>query len=154
VLVEVSPEQRTLVLRAMWVVATAAGTETPTDTDRAALMAANTFVFRNADALEPDGLAPITPAELAAGIDDAAVAGHAAQFLTVMATVDGAADEQKIVTVEAFASALNVHADYIRQLGALAERNLQWLRADVQRQNLRSITGHDLDVSIDEWIVP
>jgi hypothetical protein len=154
VLVEVSPEQRTLVLRGMWTVATAAGTEAPSDADRAALVAANTFVFRNTDALDPDELAPITPAELAAATDDAGLADHVAQFLTVMATIDGTVDDAKIATVESFAAALGVHADYLRQLAALAQRNLQWLRVDVQRQNLRSITGHELDVSIDAWIVP
>ena len=153
-LVEVSPEQRDRVLQAMWSVATAAGAEPATDADRAALVAANTFVFRNVDAVDADALAPITPAELAAVIADARIADHVAQFLTVMATIDGTVDDAKIATVEAFARALDVHADYVRQLGALAERNLEWLRVDVQRQNLRSILGHDVDVSIDAWIVP
>jgi hypothetical protein len=138
----------------MWSVATAAGAEPPTDADRAALVAANTFVFRNADTFDPDGIAPITPAELGAVIGDADLADHVTQFLTVMATIDGTVDVQKIATVDAFARVLDVHADYVRQLGALAERNLQWLRVDVQRQNLRSITGRDLDISIDAWIVP
>jgi hypothetical protein len=52
VLVEVSPEQRTLVLRGMWTVATATGTEAPSDADRAALVAANTFVFRATELLD------------------------------------------------------------------------------------------------------
>jgi hypothetical protein len=138
----------------MWSVATAGGAETPTDADRAAVVAANTFVFRGADAVDADALTPITPAELAAAITDPTVADHVAQFLTVMATIDGTIDDDKIATVEAFAAALGVHADYVRQLGALAERNLQWLRVDVQRENLRSILGHDVEESIDAWIVP
>ena len=58
------------------------------------------------------------PPSSPAGSTTRPVADHVAQFLTVMATVDGTVDEQKIATVEAFASALDVHADYIRQLGA------------------------------------
>jgi hypothetical protein len=154
VLVNTTPEQRVPILRAMREVATGGESEEPSDADRAALVAASTYVFRNPEPMDPQALAPITPEQLSAAITDADLANHAAQFLTVMATIDGDVNQAKIATVLRYASALGVHEDYLRQLAELARNNLQWLIADVQRQNLRSITGRDLDVTIDAWIMP
>ena len=42
----------------------------------------------------------------------------------------------------------------MRQLTELGRQNLQWVAADVARQNLRSITGHVVKSSIDDWILP
>jgi hypothetical protein len=154
VLVSATPAQRDLILRAMREVATGDDREAITDADRAALVAANTYVFRNPEPIDPDALAPITPGELGTRLDDAEVANHAAQFLAVMATIDGTIDDAKIDTVLRYADAVGVREDYLRQLAALAQKNLKWLIADVQRQNLRSITGRDLDITIDAWILP
>ncbi|MGH9033777.1 MAG: hypothetical protein ACRDZV_16760, partial [Acidimicrobiia bacterium] len=121
----------------------------------AALVAAAVYLFRREDPLDPASLDAITPSELADAVSgDHALADHAAQFLTVMATIDVAVDDAKIETVLRFSNALGLDEDYLRQLAALAHGKLKWLLADVQRQNLLSVTGRELDVSEDAWILP
>jgi hypothetical protein len=152
--IDVKPEQAQLILGAMERVATAKGVETLSEADHAALAATHHYIFRATDPFDPGALPPTIPTVLAAALDDSAVADHAAQLLTVMAVVDGTVDEAKIEVVTEYAAALGVYADYVRQLSELGRRNLQWVAADVQRQNLRSITGRSLSVSIDDWILP
>jgi hypothetical protein len=154
VLVDASPTQADAILRAMRDVATARGTDALTDADRAALVGASTYVFRRPDPLDPDQLGAIEPSELrdVVGTDD--VGHHAVQFLTVMALVDGEVDEARITDVLRFAAALDVHEDSLRQLAALGRGRLRWLVADVQRQNLLSITGEHLRIDEDAWILP
>jgi hypothetical protein len=153
-LIDAKPEQAQLILGAMQQVATAHRTEPLTDADRVALTATHHYLFRSTDPLDPAALPDTIPIVLDAALDDPALADHAAQLLTVMAVVDGTVDDAKIEVVEEYASALGVAADYVRQLAELGRRNLQWVAADVQRQNLKSITGRALDVPIDEWIMP
>lgn len=152
-LIDVDDDQRRVLLGAMREVATGGDTEALTPVDRTTLIAANTYLFRSPDPLDVEALAAVTPPALAEAFTGGDV-DHAAQLLTVMAVVDGVVDDARIATVLRFADALGVDADYLHQLSALAEQNLKWLIADVQRQNLRSIVGHDLDMSVDEWIVP
>ncbi|HEX6310904.1 MAG TPA: hypothetical protein VF152_04710 [Acidimicrobiia bacterium] len=135
-------------------VATADGTKALTDADRAALVAAAVYLFRQDEPLDPDRLDRVTPAELADAVSDPELADHTAQFLTVMATIDIAVDDAKIETVQRFAAALGVHEEYLRELAALAEGKLKWLAADVQRQNLLSITGKEIDLGEDDWLLP
>ena len=153
-LIRATPEQASLILGAMRNVATARGAEPLTDADRAALTATHHYLFRATDDLDPAALPDTIPVVLGAALEDRDLADHAAQLLTVMAVVDGTVDEAKIGVVESYATALDVTADYIRQLAELGRRNLQWVAADVQRQNLLSITGRQLDIAIDDWIMP
>lgn len=138
-------------LRAMKQVATAAGGHPLSDPDRVALAAAHAIVFGGAGELDPDALPDITPVDLAAALAPAN-REHAAAFLAVMATVDGAVDATRIVAAAKYADALGLDEPYLRDLGALAERKLAEVRADVARRNERSFTGADSDESIDEWI--
>jgi hypothetical protein len=153
-LIDAAPAQAQLILGAMRNVATAQGAEPLTDADRAALVATHHYIFRATDDLDPAQLPDTIPVVLHAALEDPNVLDHAAQLLTVMALVDGTVDEAKIGVVESYALAMDVKADYVRQLAELGRRNLQWVAADVQRQNLLSITGRSLDVSIDDWIMP
>jgi hypothetical protein len=154
VLVETAPPQANAILRAMRQVATADGGEQLTDADRAALVSAAVYLLRREEPVDPDQLAPITPAELADAISGADLRDHVGQFLTVMATIDIDVDDAKIQTVLRFSSALGLHENYLRELAALAQNKLKWLAADVARENLLSITGKKLDISEDAWILP
>ncbi len=151
-LVEFTDAQSLAVLGALQRVASA-GAGTPTEVDRRALAAFDRFVLRRdpaRDAAIPD----VSPTALAAALPDADAATHVVQFLVVMALVDGVVDRAKIAIVVEYAKALGVDEDAVRQLAQLGRDNLAWVRADAQRQNLRSITGRELDVPIDRWILP
>lgn len=152
-LVELTDAQAVVVLGALRRVAGADGVIV-TDADRRALAAFDRFVLRRDPARDAGPLAAPTPAALAAAIRDRDTATHVVQFLVVMALIDGAVDQAKIGLVVAYAGALGVDEDAVRQLAELGRGNLAWVRADVQRQNLLSITGRELDVPVDQWILP
>jgi hypothetical protein len=138
-------------LRAMKVVATAGGARPLSEADRVALSAAHTVVFGGEGLLDPDALPDIAPAELAGAVTPGN-REHAAAFLAVMATVDGAVDAARIDAADGYVDALGLDEPYLRDLGELATRKLAEVRADVARRNQRSFTGRDTDESIDEWI--
>jgi hypothetical protein len=153
-LVELDARQAPIVLGAMRRVATAAGSEPLHDADRSALAAFHHFVLRGSELLDVDALREVSPASVAAVIRGAELRTHLVQFLIVMALVDGSVDQKKIAIVLEYADALGVHEDAVNQLAELGRGNLAWLRADIARQNLKSITGREIDESIDEWILP
>ncbi len=152
-LVELTDAQSVMVLGALHRVA-AAGGGALTEVDRRALDAFDRFVLRRDPARDAGTLPDPSPAELAAALRDRDTATHVVQFLLVMALVDGVVDQARIPAVVAYAAALGVHEDAVRQLAELGRGNLAWVRADVQRRNLQSITGRELDIPIDEWILP
>lgn len=141
-----------LVLGAMRHVAAAGGALTPAD--HHALRGCAHIVLR-LDALPAlDALAVPTPGELAGSLPDAAARTHVLQFLIVMALVDGSIDAARIAAVLHYADALDAHEAAVRQLAEAGRGHLAWLRADVARRNLYSITGQELTQSIDDWILP
>jgi hypothetical protein len=152
-LIRLDAQQAPTVLGAMRRVATARGAEPLTAADRVALDAFDRFMLRGGG-LDADSLPDPPPATLAALVRDAGDRTHVVQFLVVMALVDGAVDEGRIAVVAEYATALDSNEEGVRQLAALGRGNLAWVRADMQRQNLLSITGRERDVPIEEWIPP
>ncbi|MFO1310466.1 MAG: hypothetical protein U1F41_00205 [Burkholderiales bacterium] len=152
-LVALTEAQAPLVVGAMRRVATADGREPMQDADRVAIDAFQALVLRRAPV--PASAWPEVSGEmLVRAIPDPATRDHVVQFLIVMALVDGTIDRAKIAIVDAYAGALGVREDAVRQLAETGRGHLAWVRADVARRNLRSITGHDVKESIDAWILP
>ena len=154
VLIRLSAAQIPLVLGAMRLVASAGGAERLSEADRNALVAFDRFILRRSGALDVESLPATTAAALGAAVPGAPERDHVVQFLVVMALVDGTVDPAKIRVVDAFAQALGVREDSVRQLAELGRGHLAWVRADVARQNLRSVTGDDIREPIDVWVVP
>jgi len=154
VLIRLSPAQVPLVLGAMRLVASAAGKERLSEADRSALVAFDRLILRRTGALDVESLPSTTAAALGAAVPGAIERDHVVQFLVVMALIDGTVDAAKIKAVDAFAQALGVHEHAVRQLAELGRGHLAWLRADVARQNLRSITGDDIGEPLDSWVMP
>jgi hypothetical protein len=154
VLVEATHDEGDAILRAMRDVATAAGTLPLTDADRAALIGARHYVFRRLDEIDVESLPPIQPAELAAHVTNPQLRSHAVAFSAVMTTVDGQVDPAKIAVVLGQAGALGVDDDEVRQLAEAAQGHLQWVLADMTRQNMRSITHHEFRGDVNQWLVP
>lgn len=123
-------------------------------TDTRALAAFDRYILRHAAPLDIAAVHDVAPADLARLIVAPDDRLHVVQFLIVMALTDGAVDPARIGVVRAFAGALGVDDDAVHDLTELGRGNLAWVRADAQRQNLRSITGRNLDVPIDAWILP
>jgi len=153
-LIKLTDDEALPVLGGLRCVATAGGSRSLTSADRRALDAFEQFMLRRDPASDLEGLPNPSPAQLAAAIQGADVRSHVVQFLVVMALVDGIVDRVKIGIVIGYAKALEVDEDAVRQLAELGRGNLAWVRADVQRQNLLSVTGQNLAVPIDEWILP
>ncbi|MET1083643.1 MAG: hypothetical protein ABWY12_11430 [Burkholderiales bacterium] len=153
-LIPLTDIQSEAVLGALRRVATARGTLELTDADRRALDAFEEIVLRRGAPLDVDALPDTTPARLASVLRDAGTRENVVQFLVVMALVDGVVDKGRIAIVEEYAKRLGVQEDAVCQLAELGRGNLAWVRADAQRQNLSSITGHELTLPLDEWILP
>jgi hypothetical protein len=155
-LIAVTAAQSLATLGALRYVATGGGTTTPTAMDLQAIAAFDRFILRRNGAADLTTLHDTSPAELAAAFSGNAfdVRQHVAQFLIVMALVDGAVDQARIATVIEFAQRLDIADDGVRQLAELGRGNLKWVSADAQRQNMLSITGHEVDEPEDQWILP
>jgi len=121
--------------------ATAGGAAPLGAADRAALEGAYRYVFKGGGALDIECLPAPSPVVLAASLDDPDLARHAVRFLAVMALVDGSIDAAKIAVVLGYARAFGLHEAYLRQLAEAARGRLQWVAADMMRQNVRSIAG-------------
>src|SRR5215218_10029047 len=125
-----------------------------TDVDVATLKGAARFVFGLAEELDPHVLAPIGADELVTTLGRPELADHAAQFLAVMAVVDGTIDEVKVGRVLADADTLGIHADYLRELAEAARHELQQVAACMRRLNQVSITGRPPTDDYMAWIMP
>jgi hypothetical protein len=153
-LIEVTDDEALLILGALEKVARGGGNRSLTPGDYRALDAFDRFVLRRNLGTDLTALSEPSPAQLAAALPSGDLRTHVVQFLVVMALVNGVVDESKILVVIEYANTLQVQEDAVRQLAELGRGNLAWVRADVQRQNLFSITGQELDIPIDEWILP
>jgi hypothetical protein len=153
-LIQARPEQALAILGGMQQVATAGGTQGLTDADKAALLAAGRYVFRLEEPVDVDRLAAVSPEALAREVPERDTAEHAAQFLAVMALIDGTLDRAKIDVALGYAAAFGIHEDYVRQLADAAHSHLKWVLGDMARQNLESILGYLPEIRLDEWIMP
>jgi hypothetical protein len=153
-LITLTDTQAAVVLGAMRSVASAHNTKSLSAADRSALAGFHHVILRLDGTLDVEALPAPTPAQLALAVGNHDARTHVVQFLIVMALVDGTVDNAKIALVVEYARALDVREDAVRQLAELGHGNLAWLRADVARQNLLSITGKVLNESIQEWILP
>jgi hypothetical protein len=72
----------------------------------------------------------------------------------VMATVDASIDADKIDVVSAYAEALGHEPEEVHQLVAAAAGKMQEVIADMARQNLLSVTGHEVPGDWNAWLVP
>ena len=153
-LIQTQPDQTNAIFRAMRRIATAKGTVPLTDTDRATMQAAYKYVFRSVERLDLEHLGEITPDELADALPQKEVADSALRFLAVIALVDGAADEKKIAAVMEFATALNIHEDYLKELSEAAQHHIQWVIADMNRHNIQSVFGMNWTHDVTSLLLP
>lgn len=116
-------------LRAMKMVATADGALN--EAERRMLAAAQALVGTEIDV---DALDPITPAELAGWLTDAAFRRQMVRGMIVMSLVDGEASPAEADMVARFAHALGVEVADLGTLRHLAERHMVRVRLDMARR--------------------
>ncbi len=136
-----SRPQAEAILAAMADVAALGGD--PSAADRTALAAAAHWIFGLGTGLDPAGLPPAGPEQLARALADPGQRRTAAAFLTVMAFLDGALDPTRLRRVLAYAEALAVRAPFIDEVAALAAGRLEEALAHMVRDNLTSISGRE-----------
>jgi hypothetical protein len=141
------------ILAALRDVATRGGAAPLTDADRAALAAFDRYLLRN-DGAPDDGASRTDPKTLARAIAAPRDREHVVQGLVVMALVDGSVDQARIARALDYAHALGGSVDGVRELAELGRGHLDWVRADAQRQNMKSITGREMSGPEDAWILP
>lgn len=119
-------------LRAMKTVLTAAGPLTPVR--REALAAVQRHLLRTD--YDIDALPAITPAELAAALDDPALRAQLVSGMAVFSFASDAAEPAELLAIEAFAAELGVQPAQVAQLRKLNEERLVTLKIDVARRGL------------------
>jgi hypothetical protein len=135
-LIHPGPEEAMLCLRAVRsVVARAEGIP---PASRAMMTAAQRSVL-NTDA-DLDALAPITPAELAAGISTPGLGDQVVQAMLLGVLADGEPDPACAARAEAFATALGVSTPGLRTVRLLCEHQMLLFRLDFfRRSNLKDM---------------
>lgn len=135
-LIHPGPAEALLCLRAMRSVVARADGVPPAS--RALMNAAKTAVLDiEADI---DLLAPITPAELAAGVTTPGLADQFVQAMLINVLADGEPDPECFARVAAFAAALGIAAPALRTVRLLCEHHTVLFRIDfMRRSHLRDI---------------
>jgi hypothetical protein len=134
------PAAALLGLRAMKTIASAAG---PIGPAQRGLMEAAKKMILHIDA-DIDALAPVTPAELAAGFPDPALRQQFANGMLVVAVADGVPAPETIATAEAFGTALGIASPMLTDLRLLAEQHMLLFKLDFLRR------GHIADIMKNE----
>ena len=141
-LLQPSPAAGVLGLRAMKTIAAASGSIGPA---QRALMETARQVLLKVDA-DIDALAPIAPAELAAGFPDPALRRQFVNGMLVVALADGIPSPATASAVAAFAEALGVETPELTDLRRLAEHQMLLFRLDfLRRGHIADIMRNQLD---------
>ena len=129
-LLQPDPAAALLGLRAMKTMASAAG---PIGPSQRALMETAKRVILHIDA-DIDSLAPITPAELAAGFPSPELRRQYVNGMLVVSLSDGVPARETVAQVEAFAKALGIAAPELHDLRLLADHHMTLFKLDVLRR--------------------
>lgn len=130
-------------LRAMYSVASAGGTEPLSDADRRGIAAAAHTVFGRDGDVDPDLLEVIGPAALGQALSDAdaELRLDTVRLLAVMAFVDAVIEDPKLARVLTFAQALQVEEDFVTAISRILEDDVCWAAYDEIRHNVATIPG-------------
>lgn len=149
--VPVTPPQATAILGAMLAVAQASGPASAAD--RGAISGASAHVLEMGS-VDPSKLQIPAPAALAAILPSEDLRRYAVQLIAVMAFIDGIVDSKKLEAAGAYAQALAVNDDYVRDLAETAREHIQFIVADMNRENESSIRGMDPDADFASQFLP
>lgn len=143
-ILRVPEDQAQAILGAMRAVALAHGDGAVTDADRETITGAASIVLGRPE-IDPDGVEPRDPDELAAAVLSEDDARLALRMLSVMSLVDGRADAEKAALVRRYADALGVEEGYLKLLTEVAEGEVSAAAACIMRKNIASFPHLDQD---------
>jgi hypothetical protein len=112
--------------------------------DRDAIEGAARHVLYAGPGIDFPAMKAPTSGELAQAFPSVDYRRYILQLIAVMAFVDGTVDEQKLAVALKYAADLGVTDDYIRDVAETADHHIDWVRADMSRNNAESIRGMDL----------
>jgi ubiquinone biosynthesis protein Coq4 len=136
------PATALLGLRALKSIATSSG---PIGPAQRALMEASKKIILGIDA-DIDALAPVTPAELAAGFPAGALRQQFAHGMIVTAVADGPPTREAIAQVDAYAKALGISEPVLADLRLLADGYMTIFKLDfLRRGHIADIFKNQLD---------
>jgi hypothetical protein len=130
-LIQPDPAAALMGLRAMKSVASADGGIGPSQ--RALMEAACRIILHIQAAI--DSLAPIEPAELAAGFPEPALRQQLVNGMLVVALADGPPGRETVARIEGFAQALGVSTPHVTDLRRLAENHMTLFKLDFLRRS-------------------
>lgn len=124
-----TPQQALPILRAFKAVVSV--TSVVDERQDAMIAAARTVLGADVDL---ESLQPISPAGLAETLDDPAIRAQAVQGMVVLSLLDEEVDTDEVTLIEAFALALDVAPDEVKNMRQLAAKQTLALRFDVGRR--------------------
>jgi len=113
---------------------TVASTASPLRPAQRAVMEAARKIILGIDA-DIDSLAPVTPADMAAGFPGPELRRQFVNGMLVVALADGVPSRETVAEVEAFATALGIEAPELADLRLLAERHMLVFKLDFLRRS-------------------
>lgn len=150
--VPVTQAQAHAILGAMRAVAMAESASI-TAADEAAITGAAMHVLSTA-APAAESLPAVAPAQLASTLPGESLRRYALELIAVMAFIEGSIDVKKLDAVLAYATALGVQDDYVRDLSETAQEHITWIVADINRENLESIRGMNPGLPVAPQFLP
>ncbi|MCA9717998.1 MAG: hypothetical protein H6713_18525 [Myxococcales bacterium] len=124
-----TPDQALPILRAL---RTAAAGDGPLAQQERAMLDAAQEIFGTPH--DPDTLEPISPEALAAAIQDRRLRWQLVNGMVIISMLDEVVTADKHARCAAFAAALGVELDELKNLRQIADGQLGWLRLDVARR--------------------
>jgi len=141
-LIQPEPAAALLGLRAMKMIASEAGAIRPAR--RAVMEAAQKVILRTS--ADIDALAPITPAELAAGFPGAELRQQFVNGMLVTSLADGVPSRETVTRVEEFAGALGIATPELADLRLMAEGHMLIAKLDfLRRGHIKDIFKNQLE---------
>jgi hypothetical protein len=150
----VSEAQGNLALGAMKAVVVGGGDLELGAADRAALEAAARHVLYTERM--PDLTTLETPSSevLARAFPTTDYRRYILQLIAIMAFIDGKIDQRKLEIVLGYASGLGINDDYVRDLSETAKDHIDSVRAHMLRDNVKSISGMDVEKDFGAQFLP
>jgi hypothetical protein len=140
-IIDATDAQAEAVLRALYTVASANGTEPISTADGWGIQGAQRTLLGRSGTVDLDALPVISPAELATSVTDAGARLEVLRAQAVMVLVDAIIDDAKFAVVIETAKAFDQSPGFVEAYTRLMHNDVRAAAAEMVRQNVASIPG-------------